>query len=175
MYAQVTLLFNSAPDLLEDFKQFLPESAAQAKAQTAAGRQATEEIIVSNVRGEPGYNNSALPQPQGSRGDVKMPPLGQFNVKDSKEGKKRRGGPGGAASTAAAMNSTEPMNGTVQGNKAGASQLGNVNKVSLPSHLPVFAYLCHWLSSSFYLFDVSCSRPSLWEPILCLHSLVKKP
>lgn len=139
----MTLLFNSAPDLLEDFKQFLPESAAQAKAQTAAGRQATEEIIVSNVRGEPGYNNSALPQPQGSRGDVKMPPLGQFNVKDSKESKKRRGGPGGAAATAAGMNSAEPMNGSVQGNKAGASQPGGVNKVSLSFHLLVLVCLCY--------------------------------
>ena len=30
VYAQVTQLFHTAPDLLEDFKQFLPESAAQA-------------------------------------------------------------------------------------------------------------------------------------------------
>jgi histone deacetylase complex regulatory component SIN3 len=35
VYAQVVNLFNSAPDLLEDFKQFLPESALQAKAQAA--------------------------------------------------------------------------------------------------------------------------------------------
>jgi paired amphipathic helix protein Sin3a len=32
----VTTLFDSAPDLLEDFNQFLPESAAQAKAAAAA-------------------------------------------------------------------------------------------------------------------------------------------
>ncbi|KAF3930850.1 hypothetical protein ABW19_dt0202959 [Dactylella cylindrospora] len=31
VYSQVTQLFNAAPDLLEDFKQFLPESAAQAR------------------------------------------------------------------------------------------------------------------------------------------------
>ncbi|EOD48752.1 putative transcriptional repressor sin3p protein [Neofusicoccum parvum UCRNP2] len=41
VYAQVTQLFNSAPDLLEDFKQFLPESAAQHRA--AQARQAAEE------------------------------------------------------------------------------------------------------------------------------------
>ncbi|KAK6538018.1 Transcriptional regulatory protein sin3 [Orbilia ellipsospora] len=31
VYSQVTQLFNAAPDLLEDFKQFLPESAATAR------------------------------------------------------------------------------------------------------------------------------------------------
>ncbi|TID07212.1 Paired amphipathic helix protein pst1 [Colletotrichum higginsianum] len=31
VYAQVTTLFHTAPDLLEDFKQFLPESAGQGK------------------------------------------------------------------------------------------------------------------------------------------------
>ena len=33
VYAQVTKLFHSAPDLLEDFNQFLPESASQTRAQ----------------------------------------------------------------------------------------------------------------------------------------------
>ncbi|KAG2420201.1 hypothetical protein HFD88_005001 [Aspergillus terreus] len=95
VYAQVTQLFNTAPDLLEDFKQFLPESAAHAKQQAAAARQAEEAAPLSNVRGEPSYPASALPSQTPNR-DVKMPPLGQFNVKDSgKEGKKRRGGPGG--------------------------------------------------------------------------------
>ncbi|KAF9894622.1 Transcriptional regulatory protein sin3 [Aspergillus nanangensis] len=96
VYAQVTQLFNTAPDLLEDFKQFLPESAAHAKQQAAAARQAEEAAPISNVRGEPSYpnGNSTLASQTPSR-DVKMPPLGQFNVKDSgKENKKRRGGPG---------------------------------------------------------------------------------
>lgn len=89
VYAQVTQLFNTAPDLLEDFKQFLPESAAHAK-QQAAARMAEEAVPTSNLRGEPVGHPSSTP----SR-DVKMPPLGQFNVKDSgKESKKRRGGPG---------------------------------------------------------------------------------
>ena len=111
VYAQVTLLFNTAPDLLEDFKQFLPESAAQAKAQAVAARQAAEDTtVVSNVRGEPNYSgSSALAQAQSSRSDVKMPPLGQFNVKDStKESKKRRAGPGtqGTLGSAAAGSSS---------------------------------------------------------------------
>ncbi|KAJ5875260.1 uncharacterized protein N7473_012607 [Penicillium subrubescens] len=89
VYAQVTQLFNTAPDLLEDFKQFLPESAAHAK-QQAQARMAEEAVPTSNLRGEP----VGLPSSTPSR-DVKMPPLGQFNVKDSgKESKKRRGGPG---------------------------------------------------------------------------------
>lgn len=93
MYAQVTQLFGSAPDLLEDFKQFLPESAAHAK-QQAAARQAEEAAPLSNLRGDPNYSNANAMQ--GNR-DVKMPPLGQFNVKDSgKEGKRRRGGPAGS-------------------------------------------------------------------------------
>jgi paired amphipathic helix protein Sin3a len=39
VYAQVTDLFKAAPDLIEDFEQFLPESAAQAKAQQNLARQ----------------------------------------------------------------------------------------------------------------------------------------
>jgi paired amphipathic helix protein Sin3a len=51
---------------------------------------AEEAVPTSNLRGEP----VGLPSSTPSR-DVKMPPLGQFNVKDSgKESKKRRGGPG---------------------------------------------------------------------------------
>jgi paired amphipathic helix protein Sin3a len=95
VYAQVTTLFNSAPDLLEDFKQFLPESAAHAK-QQAAARLAEESVPISNMRGD------SMGLPQSSNRDMKnMPPLGNFNVKDSgKENKKRRGaGPGVAGSS----------------------------------------------------------------------------
>ena len=98
VYGQVTHLFNTAPDLLEDFKQFLPESAAHAK-QQAAARQAEEAAPTSNVRGEPGYPSGGTLPSQTPNRDVKMPPLGQFNVKDSaKDGKKRRG-PGAPSST----------------------------------------------------------------------------
>ncbi len=83
MYAQVTQLFNTAPDLLEDFKQFLPESAAQAKA--AAAAKAAEDIaaMTSGVQ---------IPQTShGVRGETKMPPVGNFAVpaSTSKENKKR--------------------------------------------------------------------------------------
>ncbi|RKF56804.1 Paired amphipathic helix protein pst1 [Erysiphe neolycopersici] len=76
VYAQVTHLFNTAPDLLEDFKQFLPESAAHAK---AAAAKAMEEA-----------RQNQTPLPQTSR-DTKMPPVGNFAVpaSSSKESKKR--------------------------------------------------------------------------------------
>lgn len=50
VYSQVTRLFNGAPDLLEDFKQFLPESAAQAKEAERARQRAEESAMLSNVR-----------------------------------------------------------------------------------------------------------------------------
>ncbi|PGH33584.1 paired amphipathic helix protein Sin3a [[Emmonsia] crescens] len=143
VYAQVTILFNSAPDLLEDFKQFLPESAAQAKAQAAAARQAAEEATpLSNIRGEPGYtSSSALLQAQNR--DVKMPPLGQFNVKEpAKDIKKRRGqppaqGPGsaglGAPSNVVADSASIASN---QANRAPGAQPGAVGKRAKLSHKP---------------------------------------
>ncbi len=98
VYAQVTSLFNSAPDLLEDFKQFLPESAAQAKAQAAARQAAEDAAILSHVRGEPyssgAQNAQSQPASSGHRSELKLPPVGNFVVPPSasKEGKKRRGG-----------------------------------------------------------------------------------
>lgn len=76
VYAQVTHLFNTAPDLLEDFKQFLPESAAHAK---AAAAKAMEEA-----------RQNQTPLQHTSR-DTKMPPVGNFAVpaSSSKESKKR--------------------------------------------------------------------------------------
>ncbi|KAL8919161.1 MAG: hypothetical protein Q9208_006921 [Pyrenodesmia sp. 3 TL-2023] len=97
VYAQVTQLFSSAPDLLEDFKQFLPESAAQAKAQAAARQAAEDPQNISDVRGEPSYiagmqtNQSQTPKPE-----IRFPPVGNFAPPPSisKENKKRRGGAG---------------------------------------------------------------------------------
>lgn len=40
VYAQVTKLFKAAPDLLEEFKQFLPDHSAQGQADAAAAAQA---------------------------------------------------------------------------------------------------------------------------------------
>lgn len=93
MYAQVTLLFSDAPDLLQDFKQFLPESAAHAKA--AAARQAAEDMtMTSNLRGEPGYNNQ-IPQPhQTPRPEQhRLPPVGKFAPTPSanRDVKRKRG------------------------------------------------------------------------------------
>jgi len=63
--------------LLEDFKQFLPESAAQAKA--AAAAKAAEEA-----------QQNQTPQGHG-RNEAKLPPVGNFALpaSSSKENKKR--------------------------------------------------------------------------------------
>jgi paired amphipathic helix protein Sin3a len=58
-------LFNAAPDLLEDFKQFLPESAGQAKA--TPGRM-----------DDAGSGPNAVTPQSASRDGQKMPPLGSF-------------------------------------------------------------------------------------------------
>ncbi|EGE84486.2 transcriptional repressor Sin3p [Blastomyces dermatitidis ATCC 18188] len=143
VYAQVTLLFNSAPDLLEDFKQFLPESAAQAKAQAAAARQAAEEATpISNIRGEPGYASSSTLL-QGQNRDVKMPPLGQFNVKEpTKDIKKRRGQPPaqppgstGLGAAPSAVADSASITGS-QSNRAPGVQPGAVGKRAKLSHKP---------------------------------------
>ncbi|PHH78363.1 hypothetical protein CDD80_6986 [Ophiocordyceps camponoti-rufipedis] len=78
VYAQVTTLFNSAPDLLEDFKQFLPESAGRAKA--AQGR-------LEDAAALPGPSHT--PQP-GNRDGHKMPPLGSFAPPASASKDKKR-------------------------------------------------------------------------------------
>ena len=107
VYAQVTSLFADAPDLLQDFKQFLPESAAQAKAsQAAAAQRASDEpAVVSNTRGEPSYAQGQLPvQAHTPRPEMKMPPVGNFAPPPSvgKENKKRRGGAGSQVTGGAA-------------------------------------------------------------------------
>ncbi|KAL2271241.1 hypothetical protein VTJ83DRAFT_612 [Remersonia thermophila] len=82
VYSQVTSLFHTAPDLLEDFKQFLPESAAQAR---SVGPRAEDNMPVP----------VAPPTPQPghvARDGPKMPPVGNFAppASASKESKKRR-------------------------------------------------------------------------------------
>ena len=100
MYAQVTQLFGPTPDLLEDFKQFLPESAAQAKAQAAA-KQAEDAAVLSNMRGgDNGYAQASMgPQQHQTPArsvDTKMPPMGNFAPPPSasKDSKRKRGGLG---------------------------------------------------------------------------------
>jgi paired amphipathic helix protein Sin3a len=112
VYAQVTLLFNTAPDLLEDFKQFLPESAAQAKA--AAAAKAAEEAVTM-------ASSAQTPQGSyGSRGETKMPPVGNFAVpaSTSKENKKRpRTNATGASGNQANAVADSAARGMVQGGK----------------------------------------------------------
>ncbi|KAK3719152.1 Transcriptional regulatory protein sin3 [Vermiconidia calcicola] len=98
VYSQVTQLFMTAPDLLDDFKQFLPESAAQAKAAEAARRQAEETVMLSNVRGEAGgpYASPVMSRETQmgtpNHGRSNLPPVGNFAPTPiSKEGKRKRG------------------------------------------------------------------------------------
>ena len=128
VYAQVTQLFNSAPDLLEDFKQFLPESAAQAKAQAAA-KQAEDAAMLSNVRGEYGPG-SVQTQMQTPRPEMKMPPVGNFAPPSATkvENKKRRGGPGSQMTGGAAA--IDAGVGTSGQNIRNGVGRGNANKVS---------------------------------------------
>jgi paired amphipathic helix protein Sin3a len=117
VYAQVTTLFNTAPDLLEDFKQFLPESAAQAK---AAAAKAAEDAAAIGLAGV-----AQTPQPiHGARGEQKLPPVGNFlPPSTSKEGKKRPRPPNAPAPV--------PMGSLteVAGNRAAITQTGTANKV----------------------------------------------
>jgi paired amphipathic helix protein Sin3a len=79
VYAQVTSLFNTAPDLLEDFKQFLPESAASNKGGNAAR---SEEMLAIGL---------AQTTPQPAKDGQKLPPVGNFAppASASKDNKKR--------------------------------------------------------------------------------------
>jgi len=78
VYSQVTALFHTAPDLLEDFKQFLPESAGQ---KATPGRAGEDQAAIAG----------AMHTPQPALGGPKMPPLGSFAPPPSasKESKKR--------------------------------------------------------------------------------------
>ena len=137
VYAQVTQLFISAPDLLEDFKQFLPESAAHGKAQ--ASRAMAQEEQTSNVRGEPNYAPGPVPQAQTPRPASKMPPMGQFDPPStSKDNKKRRAGPPASLTNQPAPPPVVETN-FGQGARAGPVQVGNASKVGTPddSHFPV--------------------------------------
>ncbi|KAI5302533.1 hypothetical protein KEM56_000607 [Ascosphaera pollenicola] len=188
VYAQVTVLFNSAPDLLEDFKQFLPESAAPAQTPTQqsvqptpgrgnyatippaqlgglAGRQPQSilpediPIMHSDIRNEPRYAAMAA-APRGSPvmggqrmpDTGKMPPMGQFHVKESyKDAEKRRanaaattsaGAPGAGmtASGAVPAGVPLPMSTAAGADVTGAGRmphnvpLGNANKRAKLSH-----------------------------------------
>lgn len=82
VYGQVTTLFSGAPDLLEDFKQFLPETAAHPR---PAGGRPSEDASA------PLASVQTTPPSQTSRDGPKMPPVGNFAPPSSttKENKKR--------------------------------------------------------------------------------------
>ena len=127
----MTQLFNAAPDLLEDFKQFLPESAAQAKAQAMA--RATEDAtMLSNVRGDPNYlTGMPTSQAQTPRADAKLPPIGNFAPPSvGKENKKRRGGAGSQITGGAAGPAPAESASTVgKHGRMDTMQGGNASKV----------------------------------------------
>ncbi|KAL9038698.1 MAG: hypothetical protein Q9180_002976 [Flavoplaca navasiana] len=146
VYAQVTQLFSSDPDLLEDFKQFLPESAAQAKAQAAAARQATEDAtMLSHVRGEPAYmNGTAATQSQTPKPEMRMPPLGNFAPPPSvgKDNKKRRGGAGsyvtgGAAAVDSSISANHPKTSNIRGGPSNKRAKLDQQKPVAPDVAPI--------------------------------------
>jgi histone deacetylase complex regulatory component SIN3 len=49
LYSEIGALFHDAPDLIEDFKKLLPETAAHARAQAAALAQATVDGLEAAV------------------------------------------------------------------------------------------------------------------------------
>ncbi|KAI1544910.1 SIN3 Histone deacetylase complex SIN3 component [Pyrenophora tritici-repentis] len=128
VYAQVTHLFGGAPDLLEDFKQFLPESAAHHRAQQQAAKNAAEDaIMLSNVRGESGYGAVANQQTPGRADTSRLPPMGNFAPtptanRDNKR-KRERQGPV-AAPMPTPMSQELPTS-----NLRGGYTQGSVNKV----------------------------------------------
>ena len=87
VYSQVTQLFSSAPDLLEDFKRFLPEPAAAA--------QAKQQAVARAAAGEVAMGNGPMGGGPGGAGSSRLPPVGNFAPPPSgvKEPKKKRGQP----------------------------------------------------------------------------------
>ncbi|KAF1812209.1 hypothetical protein P152DRAFT_28189 [Eremomyces bilateralis CBS 781.70] len=129
VYAQVTKLFETAPDLLEDFKQFLPESAAHARAAAAAKAAADEQAPVSNIRGEQAYPAGATPFPvqqQTPRAEQgRLPPVGNFAPTPSanRDNKRKRGGVQPVGTVAAGQVSTvQETGGRGTGAAAGLSK-----------------------------------------------------
>ena len=77
VYAQVTSLFNAAPDLPEDFKQFLPESAASNK----NGARADDMLAMSGLtQTTPQPGHKLQPQPNPSTTVVDSPALATRSI-----------------------------------------------------------------------------------------------
>lgn len=121
VFGQVTKLFHTAPDLLVDFKQFLPESAAQAKAVAAARQHAEDAAMLSNVRGDPNMSSQQTP-----RAEHRLPPVGNFAPTPStnKDAKRKRADRQGTV-TSLNTNMHDP---SLHG-KGGLPGQGNASKV----------------------------------------------
>lgn len=95
---------------------------------------------MSNLRGDSNFQSSSLTSQTPNR-DVKMPPLGNFNVKDSaKEGKKRRNMPGAPGLGASGVGPAGGVDTTRMGDSQGRGQAmaaSNANKVSYPAIIPI--------------------------------------
>jgi histone deacetylase complex regulatory component SIN3 len=135
VYSQVTRLFETAPDLLEDFKQFLPESAAHAN---AVMRARDEQFAMSNVRGDAGYPTAPQPANQTPRPEQpRLPPIGNFTPtpSSSKENKRKRGAGQNAAAASTAADHPGP--------RAQYAPGPHINKVrSCQLYYYVIIYLC---------------------------------
>ncbi|MBE7181088.1 MAG: hypothetical protein INR71_07755 [Terriglobus roseus] len=134
VYGQVTTLFATAPDLLEDFKQFLPESAAHAKA-LAQSRE--EQAMLSNPRGDAGYMQNAqqmhTPRPDQSR----MPPVGNFAPTPTSgrgDNKRKRGDRAPAGQSLSAMPLPVGGDPSAQTGRGAYGQGGPMNKRQKQGH-----------------------------------------
>ncbi|KAJ4382894.1 Transcriptional regulatory protein sin3 [Didymella sp. IMI 355093] len=147
VYAQVTGLFNAAPDLLEDFKQFLPESAAQHRAaQQQAARHAEDAVMLSNVRGDAaGYGQTPNLQQTPRADQGRLPPMGNFapTPTANRDNKRKRDRQGPIAAPMPTPMAQEPPTSNVRGGNfaAGAAnkraKTGHAAKQAVPEGPPV--------------------------------------
>ncbi len=147
VYAQVTTLFGAAPDLLEDFKQFLPESAAQHRAQQQAARHAADDaVMLSNVRGESGYGQT--PNQQTPRADTsRLPPMGNFapTPTANRDNKRKRERQGPVAAPMPTQMTQEPPTSNVRGTYGQGAPAKVCNLISLILSFSLLSYI-HFVS-----------------------------
>ncbi|OSS54046.1 hypothetical protein B5807_00884 [Epicoccum nigrum] len=146
VYAQVTGLFNAAPDLLEDFKQFLPESAAQHRAQQQAARHAEDAVMLSNVRGDAaGYGQTPNLQQTPRADQSRLPPMGNFapTPTANRDTKRKRDRQGPVAAPMPAPMAQEPPTSNMRGGNFGPTnaskraKTGHAAKQAVPEGPPV--------------------------------------
>lgn len=76
VYEQVTLLFSSSPDLLNDFKQFLPDSGNQPLLQP--GRSHDGPALLAQAQAQPHLQHVDKPPYFPGNNGSQLPPLGNF-------------------------------------------------------------------------------------------------